>query len=66
MIEIKSGLAVGDNVIVNPRATVSDAMHFDEPARQALEDDSRFRSKAKRVEPSKSRTDAPAVSQRTP
>jgi len=64
VIEIKNGLAVGDNVITNPRATVPEAMHFEDAARQVLEDDSRFHSKVKHPEPSKSRTATPAVSER--
>lgn len=63
VIEIKDGLTVGDDVIVNPRATVPEAMHFEDAARQVFEDDSRFRSKVKRVEPPKALPDAPAVSQ---
>jgi hypothetical protein len=39
-------------------------MHFEDAARQVLEDDSRFRSKVKRAEPSKSRAETPAVSER--
>jgi len=64
VIEIKEGLAPGDTVIVNPRATVPEAMHFEDSGRRESEDDSRFRSKSQSVEPSKSRSDAPPVSQR--
>jgi RND family efflux transporter MFP subunit len=66
IIEIKSGLAVGDNVIINPRATIPEAMHFEEAGPRALQDDSRFHSKAKKVEPSKNAGDAQAVSQSPP
>jgi len=65
VIEIKSGLAVGDEVILYPRATVPEAMRFDD-AGDVLEDDSRFHSKANKVEASKPQSDTPAVSQSKP
>jgi RND family efflux transporter MFP subunit len=64
IIEIKSGLVAGDNVITNPRATVPETMHFEDSGRQASEDDSRFRSKVQAAEPAKSQSDAQPVSQR--
>ncbi len=65
VIEIKSGLAVGDNVIVNPRATVAEAIHFEDAGRPFLEDDARFHSNGKKTQPSKAPPAAPAVSQRS-
>lgn len=60
VIEIKSGIKEGDEVILNPRATVAEAMHFDD-ASTIMEDDSRFHSAAK-VHPSQAKTDAAAAS----
>jgi HlyD family secretion protein len=44
VIEIKSGLKAGEEVILNPRATVAEAMHFDD-ASSLLEDDARFHAR---------------------
>jgi HlyD family secretion protein len=54
VIEIKTGLAAGENVIVNPRATVPEAMRIGDIERQLKEDDSRFRPRhVKSESPSK-------------
>ena len=60
VIEIKSGLKAGDEVILNPRATVAEAMHFDD-ASTILEDDSRFHAKSAKADLTQSQAEQPAV-----
>ncbi len=62
VIEIKSGLKAGDEVILNPRATVAEAMHFDD-ASTILEDDSRFHARPAKADLTLSNGEPQAVSQ---
>jgi HlyD family secretion protein len=65
VIEIKSGLDVGDEVILNPRSTVAEAMHFDD-ASTILEDDSRFHAKPTKGGLAQSTSDPRTISQSGP
>jgi hypothetical protein len=64
VIEIKNGLAAGERVITNPRATVAEARGFDLPKNRPTEDDARFRARPRTTEPAATPQAAPMVSQR--
>jgi HlyD family secretion protein len=65
VIEIKSGLNVGDEVILNPRSTVAEAMHFDD-ANTILEDDSRFHARPTKTDLAQTKSEPQAVSHSGP
>lgn len=63
VLEIRSGLSAGDDVIVNPRATLREAMGLEE--QQASEDDARFHATVQKTDSVAPKKDEPAVSQRS-
>jgi hypothetical protein len=65
VIEIKSGLNVGDEVILNPRSTVAEAIHFDD-ANTILEDDSRFHARPTKTDLAQTNSEPPADSHSGP